>query len=85
MKKKYQKWNDYELAIIIAHHRRFGVSNKESLYNKIPGHSIGSINCEIGRFNNFIKRDCLEFGYPKNITRPGSRKRYIRIIDDLSI
>lgn len=84
MTKKYKKWNDYERSMIIMHYKKFCLANRESLWTKIPGHSIGSINCEISRYDNWLRTGVLEFEKAKtNNLRPGSVEKYIRIINDL--
>ena len=87
---KRQKWTNYDRAILIAHHRKFGMTNREDLYKKLPHRTIGSIKCEIQRFNNWILYDVMEQHYKNkpnfNISiRTKTRQTYIKIIKDLNL
>ena len=86
-KKKYQRWSDYERALVVAHHRSFGRGALDLLYNKIPLHSEASIRCELFRFDDWKRTGIMEFApRAKYInSRGGVRKVYEKIITDLSL
>lgn len=86
-KKKYQKWSDYERAIIVQHHKSFGRGATDLLFEKIKNHSEGSINCELWRFDDWKRTGVMEFGcrYKDRNGRGGVKQKYIKIIKDLGL
>jgi hypothetical protein len=85
-KKKYQKWSDYERAVLVAHHKSFGRAAVEVLQQKVPLHSPASVKCELNRFDDWKRTGVMEFGcrYKDRNSRPGAKQKYIKIIKDLT-
>jgi len=86
-KKVYQSWSDYERVLIIRHYRKFGLANQEGLAKKMTYRSIGSISCEINKFDSWQRTGVMEYGskWKHRNGRCGTRETYTRIIDDLDI
>lgn len=85
-KKKYQKWSDYERAILVGHHKSFGRAAVEILHKKIPLHSAASVKCELNRFDDWKRTGIMEFSCPwkDRNSRSGVKQKYIKIIQDLN-
>jgi hypothetical protein len=87
---KKMRWTDYDRAVLIAHHRQFGVTNLDKLCEKIPHRTRSSIKVELFRFNNWILYDVMELHYrrrPSNDVnlRIKTRNVYTKIISDLNL
>jgi hypothetical protein len=87
MKKVYQKWNDYERSLIVAHHRKFGIANKHILASKMPYRSLCSVSCEIDKFHIWQTTGIMEYtgSYKYRNSRVGTRAAYTRVIMDLGL
>ena len=86
-KKKYQKWSDYERAVLVAHHKSFGRAAVEVLHQKVSLHSLPSVKCELNRFDDWKRTGVMEFGcrYKDRNSRSGVKQKYIKIIQDLNL
>lgn len=84
-KKKYLKWSDYERMLIISHNRKFGIANVEILCQKMPNRSFSSINCELKKFDCWLKTGIMEFKSSEKHRqeRAGVRETYTRLISEL--
>ena len=87
MKKVYQKWSDYERSLIVAHHRKFGISNKFILAGKMPYRTYHSVSCELDKFHIWQTTGVMEYTgkFRDRNNRAGVRATYTRIIEDLGI
>jgi hypothetical protein len=87
MKKVYQKWTDYERALIITHHRQFGIANKHILASRMPYRSFASVSCELDKFHIWRNTGIMEYtgSYRHRNNRAGVRATYTRIIKDLGL
>lgn len=90
VKKNWMRWTDYDRAVLIAHYRKFGLTNRQQLNEKLPHRSSNSIKVELFRFNNWQLYDVMELHYRSKPAgdinlRQKTRDTYIKIINDLGL
>lgn len=86
-KKKYTKWTDLDRAVIITHHRKWGVANKETLYDKLSHRGVATIDCELSRFDCWRKTGIMEFKASQKYAnhRAGTIEKYKNLINLLNL
>ena len=82
-----KKWTDYERTLIISHYRKFGKANLDTLGSKMPYRTLESISCEVDKFDSWQRTGVMAYKVNQKYknSRPGTRKAYTRIIEDLGI